>query len=114
MILGSLRLASPVNRRDAVDFKIKTNNRVGVVFLGFADQRLDGRLTIGFGGGAVDGAPTGRRPDPADRSMAAAAFERIRATDLHDLHRRVDLAAFLAKDAAKTPCRMMAEDIRDS
>src|SRR5208337_3888462 len=66
------RSAVDVGRLDAVDFKIETNDRVGVAFLRFADQRLDGRLTLCFGGGGADGAPTGGRLDAADRIMIAA------------------------------------------
>ena len=62
------RGATDVRGLDAPDFKIETDNRVGVVFLRFADQRLNGRQTVGFGagGGGADGAPTGGRLDAAD------------------------------------------------
>jgi hypothetical protein len=58
--------AFDLSRPDAVEFKIKTNNRVGVVFLRFADQRLDGLDTLGFARGGVDSAPTGGRLDAPD------------------------------------------------
>jgi hypothetical protein len=81
------RGAADVGAIDAVDLEIKADNRVGVIFFRFVDQRPDGRQAIGLGGRGADGAPTGARIDAADRMMAAAAFELMGATDLHGLHR---------------------------
>ena len=48
-----------LGRLDVFPFEIQTDNRVGVVVLRFADQRIDGRSMVGFGGRGVSGAPTG-------------------------------------------------------
>jgi hypothetical protein len=55
-----------VGALDAVDLKNEVDNRVRVIFFGFADQRPDGRQAIGFGDGSVDGAPLGGRLDTSD------------------------------------------------
>ena len=47
---------------DGVDFKIKADDRVGVIFLSFADQRAHCRHTIGFGAGS--GRPRAMRRKP--------------------------------------------------
>jgi len=59
---------SAVNVRalNAVDLKNEVDNRVRVIFFGFADQRPDGRQAISFGDGSIDGAPLGGRLDTAD------------------------------------------------
>jgi len=73
---------------DAVDFKIETDNCVGVIFLRFADQRPDGRQTIGLAARRAPRAPSGGRLDAADRIMPATPFEFIGVTDLHHCYRR--------------------------
>jgi len=60
------RRTADVCRLDRVDLKIEIDNGVGVVFLSFADQRLDRLQTFGFGRGDCDSAPTGGRFDAAD------------------------------------------------
>jgi hypothetical protein len=60
------RRTADVCRLDRVDLKIEIDNGVGVVFLSFADQRLDRLQTFGFGRGDGDSAPTGGRFDAAD------------------------------------------------
>ncbi len=56
------RGGADVGGLDAVDFKIETNDRVGVVFLRFADQRLDGRSRRSASAAA---ASTARQPADA-------------------------------------------------
>jgi hypothetical protein len=77
---------------DAIHFEIETDNRVGLIFLGLADQGAQGRQPINVDGGCVGSAPTRRRLDATDCMMATAAGEYIRATDLHDFYRLLFLA----------------------
>jgi hypothetical protein len=42
---------------DRIDFKIKADDRVGVVFLRFEDQRADGCQPICLGAVGIGGAP---------------------------------------------------------
>ena len=81
------RGAVEIGALDRVDFKIKADDRIGVIFLRFADQRPDRRQTVRFGGEGIGGAPTGGRLDAADRIMAAAVFEFMGMTDLHYFYR---------------------------
>ena len=67
-----------------------TSNRtstiaVGPVFLGFAPQGLDRRLTLGFGAGIAGGPPGPRRPDSPNRNRTPAVVERGRKTHLHEV-----------------------------
>ncbi len=81
------RGAVQIGALDRVDFKIKADNRVGAIFLRFADQSPDGGQTVRFHGEGIGGPPTGGRLDAADRIMAAAAFELMSVTDLHYSYR---------------------------
>jgi hypothetical protein len=56
------RSAADVAATDAVDFKIEADDRVGVIVLRFANQRLERRLTIVLAGGGVPRRAKWRRP----------------------------------------------------
>jgi hypothetical protein len=68
-----------------LDLEPHVDDAVGAVFLGFAPQRLDRRLTIGFGARVAGGAPRGRRPDSPNRNRTPAVVERGRKTHLHEI-----------------------------
>jgi len=84
----ALQRGADVGGLDRVDLEIEADDRVRLVVFSFADQRPDRRLTFGFGRGSGGGAPMGDGFDTADGMMAAAAFEPVRARDLHDLRHR--------------------------
>jgi hypothetical protein len=60
------RGAANIGAADAVNFEIETDNRVGLIFLGLADQRAHGRQTIGLSRGRFDSTPSRGRLDAAD------------------------------------------------
>ena len=77
------RSAADVDATDAVDFKIEADDRVGVIVLRFANQRLERRQTIVL----ARGAPNGAGLDAADQIMAAGALKSMATTDLLDFYR---------------------------
>ena len=76
------RSAADVDATDAVDFKVEADDRVGVIVLRFADQRLKRHQTVVLAGGGAGGAPNGAGLDAADQVMAAGALEFMATTEL--------------------------------
>jgi hypothetical protein len=62
--------------------------------LRLADQFLHGRKPIRLAPRSIGRAPLGRRPDAADRVMAATVCEFVGVTDLHDFYRLLPSSRF--------------------
>jgi len=69
----------------ALDLEPHVDDAVGPVFLGFASQGLDSRLTVRFGAGITGCQPGPRRPDSTNRNRTPAVIERGRKTHLHEV-----------------------------